>query len=152
MQARSLGRENPLEEEMAAHSSIPAWRIPWTEEPAGLQSVCVCVCRVASVMSDSLQPVDYGLPGSYVLGILQGRILEWAALISSRGTSQLRDQTRISDVSCTACGFFTTGATWEAQGAKVHGVAKSWTRLKRLMHGTRSQKEAVPLVATPDSA
>ena len=34
---RSLGRENPLEEEMATHSSILAWRIPWTEEPDGLQ-------------------------------------------------------------------------------------------------------------------
>jgi len=30
---------NPLEEEMAAHSSIPAWRIPWTEESGGLQSM-----------------------------------------------------------------------------------------------------------------
>ena len=36
---RSLGREDPLEEEMAAHSSVLAWRIPWTEEPGGLQSV-----------------------------------------------------------------------------------------------------------------
>ena len=35
---RSLGQEDPLEKEMAAHSSIPAWRIPWTEEPGGLQS------------------------------------------------------------------------------------------------------------------
>ena len=34
----SLGREVPLEKEMAAHSSILAWRIPWTEEPGGLQS------------------------------------------------------------------------------------------------------------------
>ena len=34
----SLGREDPLEEEMATHSSIFAWRIPWTEEPDGLQS------------------------------------------------------------------------------------------------------------------
>ena len=32
----SLGREDPLEEEMAAHSSTLAWKIPWTEEPAGL--------------------------------------------------------------------------------------------------------------------
>ena len=32
---RSLGWEDPLEEEMATHSSIPAWRIPWTEEPGG---------------------------------------------------------------------------------------------------------------------
>ena len=36
---RSLGWEDPLEEGMAAHSSIPAWRIPWTEEPGGLQSM-----------------------------------------------------------------------------------------------------------------
>ena len=35
---RSLGREDPLEKEMAPHSSILAWRIPWTEEPGGLQS------------------------------------------------------------------------------------------------------------------
>ena len=36
---RSLGREDPLEKEMATHSSILAWRIPWTEESGGLQSV-----------------------------------------------------------------------------------------------------------------
>ena len=35
----SLGWENPLEEGMATHSSMPAWRIPWTEEPGRLQSV-----------------------------------------------------------------------------------------------------------------
>ena len=34
-----LGREDPLEKEMATHSSILAWRIPWTEEPGGLQSM-----------------------------------------------------------------------------------------------------------------
>ena len=36
---RSLGREDPPEEGMATHSSILAWRIPWTEEPGGLQSM-----------------------------------------------------------------------------------------------------------------
>ena len=36
---RSLGQEGPLEWEMAAHSSLVAWRIPWTEEPGGLQSM-----------------------------------------------------------------------------------------------------------------
>ena len=36
---QSLGQEDPLEKEMATHSSIPAWRIPWTEEPGGLQSM-----------------------------------------------------------------------------------------------------------------
>ena len=35
----SLGWEDPLEEEMATHSSILVWRIPWTEEPKGLQSM-----------------------------------------------------------------------------------------------------------------
>ena len=37
-QVRFLSREDPLEEEMATHSGILAWRIPWTEEPGGLQS------------------------------------------------------------------------------------------------------------------
>jgi len=36
---RFLGREDPLEKEMAIHSSILAWRIPWTEEPGRLQSI-----------------------------------------------------------------------------------------------------------------
>ena len=36
---RSLGREDPLEKEMATHSSILAWRIPWAEEPGRLQSM-----------------------------------------------------------------------------------------------------------------
>ena len=34
---QSLGQEDPLEKEMATHSSIHAWRIPWTEEPGWLQ-------------------------------------------------------------------------------------------------------------------
>ena len=36
---QTLGQEDPLEKEMATHSSILAWRIPWTEEPGGLQSM-----------------------------------------------------------------------------------------------------------------
>ena len=36
---RSLGWEDPLEKEMATHSSILAWRIPWTEKPGRLQSI-----------------------------------------------------------------------------------------------------------------
>jgi len=38
-QVRSLGQEDPLEEGMATHSSILAWRIPWTEESGALQSI-----------------------------------------------------------------------------------------------------------------
>ena len=39
MQVGSLGQKDPLEEEMATHSSTLAWKIPWTEEPGGLQSM-----------------------------------------------------------------------------------------------------------------
>ena len=39
IQVQSLGREDPLEKEMATHSSILAWEIPWTEEPGELQSL-----------------------------------------------------------------------------------------------------------------
>ena len=39
MQVQSLGQEDPLEKEMATHSSVLAWEIPWTEAPGGLQSM-----------------------------------------------------------------------------------------------------------------
>ena len=39
MQVRSLGWEDALEKDTATHSSILAWRVPWTEEPSGLQSI-----------------------------------------------------------------------------------------------------------------
>ena len=38
-QVQSMGWEDALEKGMATHSSVPAWRIPWTEEPGGLQSM-----------------------------------------------------------------------------------------------------------------
>ena len=38
-QVQSLGREDPLEKEMAIHSSILAWKIPWADEPGGLPSM-----------------------------------------------------------------------------------------------------------------
>ena len=61
-QVRSLGWEDPLEEEMATHSSILAWKIPWTEGP----TVC--------------DPIGGSPPGSPVPGILQARTLEWVAI------------------------------------------------------------------------
>ena len=39
MQVQSLGQEDPLEKGMATHSSVLAWRIPWTEQPGRLQSI-----------------------------------------------------------------------------------------------------------------
>ena len=39
MWVQFLGQEDPLEKEMATHTSVLAWKIPWTEEPGGLQSI-----------------------------------------------------------------------------------------------------------------
>ena len=69
---------------------------------------------VTSVVSSSLPPPGlYSPPGSSVHRILQARILEWVAMLSSRGSSWPRGQMCVSSVSCTGKGFSTTGATWE---------------------------------------
>ena len=109
---------------MAIHSCILAWRIPGTEEPGGLwsiaglwsigsqsvgqdwsgwaqhnplkQRVCMYVCEVAQSCQTLCDPMDCSLPGSLVRGIFQARVLEWVAISFSRGSSQPRDQTRVS--------------------------------------------------------
>ena len=53
------------------------------------------------------EPLHWSPPDSSVHGILQGRILEWVAIPSSRGSSWTKDWTRVSCSSCTAGGFFT---------------------------------------------
>ena len=64
-----------------------------------------------SVVSSSLQPPDCSQPGSSVHGILQARILDWVAMPSSRGSSQPKDQIRIS---CIGRWILCHWATWEA--------------------------------------
>ena len=64
---QSLGQEDPLEEEMETHSNILAWRIPWMEEPGGLQfmgSQRVGHDRVTS-LSDSLLALEWQAVGSH---------------------------------------------------------------------------------------
>ena len=61
--------------------------------------VCVCVKSLQSCLT-LCNPVDCSPPGSSVLGISQARILEWVAILSSRGSSQPRDQTHVSYISC----------------------------------------------------
>ena len=56
MQVRSLGREDPLEEGRAAHSSVLAWRVPGTEGPGGLQSM-----RSQRVRHDLAATTNYAL-------------------------------------------------------------------------------------------
>ena len=59
-QVRFLGdREDPLEKEMATHSSILAWEIPWTEEPGGLQSTGSQKSRTQRLNDDHTTTVAY---------------------------------------------------------------------------------------------
>ena len=75
MQVWSLGWEDPLEKEMATHSSILAWEIPWTEELSGLQSMGLRIVRHDLVttqynkwsMSKVLQKNDRDVPGGSVV-------------------------------------------------------------------------------------
>ena len=109
---------------MATHSSILAWRIPWKEEPGGLQSagsqrvrhdltdlahiqraigrlLLLLRCESCLTLCNSM---DCSPPGSSVHGILQARILEWVAFPFSRGSSQPRYRTQASPI---ASRFFT---------------------------------------------
>ena len=56
-------------------------------------------------------PMDCNLPGSFVHGIFQARILEWVAISFSRESSRAKDRTQVSHI---ACRLFTTGATRES--------------------------------------
>ena len=68
--------------------------------------------------------MDCSPPDSSVHGILQARILEWVAMLSSRRSSRPRDWTRVSWVSYTGGGFFTTSATWEYISVQFSWVAQ----------------------------
>ena len=72
------------------------------------------LCGECSVMLESLWPMDCSLPGSSVHRISQARTLEWAAISSSRGTSQPRDWTQVSCASCTGRRVLYHWATREA--------------------------------------
>ena len=83
------------------------------------------LCLVAQSRLTLCDHMDCSLPCSSVCGILQARILEWVAMSSSRGFSQLRDQTQVSLIEG---GFFTKWATREAQwqtAAVAAATAKS---------------------------
>ena len=81
--------------------SLPAWSLDSSNARGGgriLRSTCVCsVTQSCPALCD---PMDCSLPGSSVHGTFQARILEWVARPSSRGSSQPRDWTHVSCVSC----------------------------------------------------
>ena len=112
----SLGQEDPLGKGMAIHSSILAWRIPWTEEPGRLLSQRVTHNWATNTFTAQscptlCDPMDCSPPGSSVHGVFQARILERVAISFSRGSSQPRDWTQVS---CISGRFFTVWATREA--------------------------------------
>ena len=77
----------------------------------------ICVCMLSCFIHVWLcNPMEYSLPDSSVHGILQARILEWAAMPSSRASSWPRDRTHISFI---AGGFFTHQDTWKAPHMEV---------------------------------
>ena len=74
------GSDDPLEEDMATPSNIFAWRIPWTEEPGGLQPAAAAAAKSLQSCLTLCDPIDGSPPGSPVPGILQARTLEWVAI------------------------------------------------------------------------
>ena len=76
-----------------------------SEALGAVLQTCVCVCSVAQSCLTPCDPMDCSPPGSFVHWILQARILEWVVISYSRGSSQSRDQTRVSCISCTGRGI-----------------------------------------------
>ena len=76
-----------------------------------IKECCAVLCLVAELCLTLCNSMDCSPPGSSVHGILQARILEWVAMLSSRGSSQPMDRTQVSRI---AGRFFPVGATREA--------------------------------------
>ena len=79
-----------------------------------ITQLCVCVRSVAKLCLTLCDPMDYSPPGSSAHGLFQARVLQWAAISSSRGSSQPRDWTHVSCISCTVRQILDHWATWEA--------------------------------------
>ena len=70
----------------------------------------IYVAQVSRLEFEAVPLTLEAMPGSSIHGILQARILEWAAVLSPRGSSRPRDQSCISCVSCITGGFFASEA------------------------------------------
>ena len=134
----SLDWEDPLEKEMATHSSILAWEIPWTEEPDGLQSMglqkswtwlSMCSCKAMAPHSSTF---SWKIPWMEEPGRLQSM-----GSLESYTTERLPFHFSLSCIGegngnplqCSCLENPRDGGAW---WASVYGVAQSRTRLKRL--------------------
>ena len=112
---------------------IPSdWRV--IQPPPNMTKILHTLSRVVKVLVAQscptlCNPMDCSLPSSSAHGILQAKILEWVSISFSRGSSQLRDRTWVSYVSCIAGIFFTPWVIREAQenSIAVPQKIKNWT-------------------------
>ena len=91
-----------------ASGSFPVSQLFTLGGPSTEQVAC-------SVLPHYLWPHGYSWPGSSILGVIQGRMVEWVAIFSSRGSSRHRDRIHVSCISWIGGGIHYHYATWEAQ-------------------------------------
>ena len=129
---QSLGREDPLETEMATHSSILTWRIPWTEEPGGLQSMgsqrVGHDCETNILKKISAKYLHLGFPGGSD-GKESACIVRDLGSIPGLGRSPGEGNGNPLQYSCLE-NSMDGGAWW----ATVHGITKSQTRLSNFTY------------------
>ena len=132
-QVQSLGWEYyPLENGIATHSNIPAWRIPWTEEPGGLQSMRLQEPDTTKWLKLSLYHhfVSFSHGPSGKEPPANARNIRYSGLIPGLGKIPWRKAWQPLQYSCLENPM--DRGVWQAT---VHGVAKSLTQLKQLsMH------------------
>ena len=94
--------------------------------PFSTEVVKIIPCIRAKLLQScpTLRPLDHSLSGSSAHGILQAGILQWVVMPSSRGSSQSRDWTHISYVSCISRVSLTNCTTWEAQSNPLEALKK----------------------------
>ena len=123
MQVQSLGGEEPLEEEMATCSSILAWKIPWTEEPGGLQSMGLqrvghnWACTRTPYSSHRKSPFR----GSFVMSL--SRDASW---ILAPATQLLPGEDCLTTIPTHPCGSYEV-STWISEHSWMLGY--QWLRL-----------------------
>ena len=107
-----------MEKEMATHSSILAWKIPWMEEPGRLLSMGSQ--RVGHDWSDLAAAADCSPPGPSIHGILQARTLEWVAV----SFSKMNYRKKVKSLSHVRL-FVTPWTVCSLPGSSLHGIFRA---------------------------